>query len=58
MKEESVESVYGGLIEQAENCSLGVEENNLIRDSFILNMRDDDTRRELLKETVSTTKAL
>ena len=30
----------------------------LIRDTFILNMQDHDTQRELLKEIVSPTKAL
>ena len=43
-KAESVESLYEHLIEQAENCSLGIEENTLIRDTFILNMQDHDTQ--------------
>ena len=46
------------LIEQAENCSLGDEETTLIRDTFILNTMYHDTQKELLKETVSPTKAL
>ena len=54
-KSESVESIYGRLIEQAENCSLGNEETTLIRDAFILNMRDNETQKELLKETVELT---
>ena len=57
-KGESVESFYGHLIEQAENCSLGDEETTLIRDTFILNMLDHDTQKQLLKETVLHTKAL
>ena len=60
-KGESVESFYGRLIEQAENCSLGDEETTLIRDAFKLNTQDHDTQRELLKETegiVSPLKAL
>ena len=57
-KGESVESFYGRLIEQAENCRLGDEETTLIRDTYILNMQHHDTERELLKETVSPTKAL
>ena len=57
-KGESVESFYGRLKEQLENCSLGEKEISLIRDNFILNIRDYDTRKELLKETVSSTKAL
>ena len=48
-KWESVESFYGRLIEQAENCSLGDEETPLIRDSFMLNMQDHDTQIKLLK---------
>ena len=57
-KSESVESFYGHLIEQDENCSLGIEETSLIRDSFILNMIDHETQIELLKETVEPSKAL
>ena len=57
-KVESVESFYGRLIEQTENCSLGSEETTLIRDAFILNMIDQETQRELLKETVEPSKAL
>ena len=53
-----MESFYGRLKEQLENCSLGEKEISLIRDNFILNIRDYDTRKELLKETVSSTKAL
>ena len=46
-------------MEQAENCgSFGDEENTLIRDTFIFNMLDHDTQKELLKETVLPTKAL
>ena len=55
-KRESVESFYGRLIEQRENCSLGDEQTTLIRDTFILNIQDLDTQRELLKETVSPKK--
>ena len=57
-KVESVESFYGRLIEQAENCSLGREETSPIRDAFILNMIDQETQKELLKETVEPSKAL
>ena len=57
-KGRSVESFYGRLIEQAENCSIGDEETTLIRDTFILNMMDHDAQKELLRETVSPTKAL
>ena len=57
-KGDSAESVYGRLIEQAENCSLGDEETTLIRDAFILNMIDQETQKELLKETVEPSKAL
>ena len=48
-KGESVENFYGRLIVQAEKCSLGDEESTLIRDAFILNMMDNETRKELLK---------
>ena len=51
-KGESVESFYGRLIEQSENCSLGSDETSLIRDTFLLNMTDHETQKELLKETV------
>ena len=57
-KGESVETFYGRLIEQAENCSLGSEETTLIRDAFILNMIDHETQKEVLKETVEPSKAL
>ena len=57
-KGESVENFYGRLIERAQNCSLGDEKTTLIRDSFILNMQDHDTQRELLKEAGSPAKAL
>ena len=57
-KGESVESFYGRLIEQAENCSLGSEETTLNRDAFILNMIDHETQKELFKETVEPSKAL
>ena len=57
-KGESKESFYGHLIEQAEDCSLGDEETTLTRVTFILNINDHDTQRQLLKETVSPTKAL
>ena len=57
-KGESVENFYGGLIEQSEKCSLGDGETTLIWDTFILNISDYDTQKELLKETVSPTKAL
>ena len=57
-KGESVESFYGRLIEQVENCSLGSEETTLIRDAFILNMIDHETQKELLKETIEPSKAL
>ena len=50
-KDENVESFYGRLIEQSENCSIGIEETTLIRDAFILNMIDHETQRQLLKET-------
>ena len=57
-KGEYVESFYGRPIEQAENCSLGSEETTSIRDAFILNTRDHETQKELLKETVEPSKAL
>ena len=57
-KGESVQKFYGRLIEQAENCNLGSEETTLIRDAFILNMINLETQKELLKETVETSKAL
>ena len=49
-KEESVESFCGQLNESADNCSSGDEKTALIQDG--------DIQRELLKETVSPTKAL
>ena len=57
-KVESIEGFYGRLIEQSENCSLGDEETTLIRDAFIINMQDQYTQRELLKESVSPSKTL
>ena len=53
-----MESFYGRLIELAKNCNLGSEETTLIRDTFILNVIDHETRKELLKETVQPSKAL
>ena len=55
-KGESVESLYGHLIDQAEIYSLGSEETTVIRDAFILNMIDHETQKELLKETVEPSK--
>ena len=57
-KEETVESFYGRLIEQTENCSLEDEETTLIRDTFIFNFLEHETQKELPKETVSPKKAL
>ena len=58
-KGESVKSFFGRFIEQAGNCSLGIEETTLIRDAlFIVNMMDNETQKELLKETVEPTKAV
>ena len=57
-KRESVESFYGRLTEQAENCSLGSEETTLFRDAFILYMIDQETQKELLREKVEPSKAL
>ena len=39
-KAELVESFYGILIKQSENCSPGDEETTLIRVTLILNMSD------------------
>ena len=52
-KGESIESLNGRLIEQAENCSLGDEEITLIRDTFILNMQDNDTQRIVERNRLS-----
>ena len=57
-KSESVDSFYGRLIEQVENYSLGDEETTLIKDTFILNMMDHDTQKQLLKEIFLPTKAI
>ena len=49
-KGQSVESIYGRLIGQAENCSLGNEETTLIRDTFIPDMRQyRKTKRQYRK---------
>ena len=56
-KQESVQSFFARFIEQVQNCSLGDEETTLIRETFILNMWDHDTQKELLKEIVLPTKA-
>ena len=53
-----MESFYGRLRGQAENCSQGDEETTLIRDNFILINLDSNAQKELVKETVSPTKAL
>ena len=57
-KGDSVENFYGPLNEQAENCSLADEKTMLISDVFMLNMQDQDTQRELLKETVFSLKMI
>ena len=54
-KGESVENFYGRLREQAENCCPGDEETRLIRDTFIPNMLDHETQKEVPKETLSST---
>ena len=55
---ESIESFKGRFIEHVEKPSLDNEETTLIRDTFILNMLDCQTQKELHKQTVTPTKAL
>ena len=57
-KEESIEHLFRKLIELSENCDLGNQEDNLIRDIFIANMQDPETQRELLRETLEPPQAL
>ena len=49
---------FGRLIEKSAIEGLWVEVTTLTRDTFIINMLEYDTQKELLKETVSPTKAL
>ena len=57
-KGESVEVFFGRLIEKSAIEGLWVKVTTLTRDTFIINMLEYDTQKELLKETVSPTKAL
>ena len=42
-----IRKIFGRIIEKSKNCSLGDEETTLIRDTFISNMSDFETRKEL-----------
>ena len=55
---EPVESFYGKIIEQAENCSLRDAKKTVIRETFFLNVLDYETQTELHKETLSQPKSL
>ena len=55
---ETVEEFYSILKELAENCNFESREEMIIRDICITNMLDDDTQRELLRDTVDPERAL
>ena len=57
-KGELVESFYGRLTEQAENCSLGDEETTSIRYTFIFNIIDYETQKKFLKRQCRQLKLL
>ena len=57
-KGETVEQFYSILKELAENCDFENREEVVIRNKFIINMLDDDIRRELLRDTVDPESAL
>ena len=57
-KDETVEQFHLTLKELAEHCNLGANEDELIRDIFIANMRDMEFQKELLKKTETASKAL
>ena len=44
--------------EFSENCELGSQEDTLVRDFFIANMRDPEIQRELLRESLEPLRAL
>ena len=54
----SLEHFFGKLKKLSENCGLGNQEDTLIRDLFIANMRDPEIQRELLRETLEPAQAL
>ena len=57
-KGELIEKFYGHLKELSENCDLGEKGDTIIEDVFIANMQNEDSQKELLKETVEPDKAL
>ena len=50
------QKIYGSLREVSLNCDLGSQEESIIPDVFIANMRDGEIQRELLKEKRSARK--
>ena len=57
-KGETAEQFYSILKELVENCDFENREGVIIRDIFITNKLDDDTQRELLRDTVDPERAL
>ena len=56
-KQRTVEQFHLALRELAEHCNLGGIEDELIRDLFLTNMYDQESQKELLKETLDPEKA-
>ena len=54
----TVKQFYRILKKLAENCDFENREEVIIREIFISNMLDDDIRRELLRDTVESERAL
>ena len=57
-KGETLKQFYSILKELAQNCDFQNCEQVIIRDIFITNMLDDDTQRELLRDTKDPDRAL
>ena len=57
-KGKSLESFYGRLIEQAENCCLGDEESTIVGDTFIFDLIDLETQKNILKRQCRQQKRL
>ena len=57
-KDETVEQFHLALKELVEHCNVGEIEDELIRHIFIANMRDMEIQKELLKKTITASKAL
>ena len=57
-EEESLKSFYAELSGMAARCNLGTQEQKMVRDICIFNMRNRDAQNELCRETITPEEAL